>query len=143
MFIFKSGDMVLNFNFIVLDKFFVCIGGIIVIVFVCIGDDFVCVIILFKKENGEWVIGMLFDCVYLSYKVLMVGEFFCGLVWLFGVFYMSKYEFVCDVLGKVIGVLYVGVDVCLELVLFKDKICFYGIGKMGGYFVVDGKFGVD
>jgi len=57
--------------------------------------------------------------------------------------YMSKYEPVRDASGKVIGALYVGVDVRSELALLKDKIRSHGIGKTGGYFVIDGKPGTD
>jgi hypothetical protein len=56
---------------------------------------------------------------------------------------MSKYEPVRDASGKVIGALYVGVDVRSELALLKDKIRSHGIGKTGGYFVIDGKPGAD
>ncbi|WP_043946477.1 Cache 3/Cache 2 fusion domain-containing protein, partial [Ralstonia solanacearum] len=76
-------------------------------------------------------------------KALMAGESFRGLAWLFGVPYMSKYEPVRDAAGKVVGALYVGVDVRAELALLKDKIRAHGIGKTGGYFVVDGKAGAD
>lgn len=48
-----------------------------------------------------------------------------------------------DASGKVIGALYVGVDVRSELALLKDKIRSHGIGKTGGYFVIDGKPGAD
>ncbi|MCT7325836.1 methyl-accepting chemotaxis protein [Ralstonia mojiangensis] len=140
---FKSGDTVLNLNFTVPDKFFARTGGTIATVFARTGDDFVRVTTSLKKENGERAIGTLLDRAHPSYKALMTGEPFRGLAWLFGVPYMSKYEPVRDASGKVIGALYVGVDVRSELALLKDKIRSHGIGKTGGYFVIDGKPGTD
>ncbi|MHA6846481.1 methyl-accepting chemotaxis protein [Ralstonia syzygii] len=140
---FKSGDTVMNLNFIVPDKFFARTGGTIATVFARTGDDFVRVTTSLKKENGERAIGTLLDRAHPSYKALMAGESFRGLAWLFGVPYMSKYEPVRDAAGKVVGALYVGVDVRAELALLKDKIRSHGIGKTGGYFVIDGKAGAD
>lgn len=140
---FKSGDSVLNLNFTVPDKFFARTGGTIATVFARTGDDFVRVTTSLKKENGERAIGTLLDRAHPSYKALMAGEPFRGLAWLFGVPYMSKYEPVRDASGKVIGALYVGVDVRSELALLKDKIRSHGIGKTGGYFVIDGKPGAE
>jgi len=140
---FKSGDTVLNLNFTVPDQFFARTGGTIATVFARAGDDFVRVTTSLKKENGERAIGTLLDRAHPSYKALMAGEPFRGLAWLFGVPYMSKYEPVRDASGKVIGALYVGVDVRSELALLKDKIRSHGIGKTGGYFVIDGKPGAD
>ena len=140
---FKSGDTVLNLNFAVPDKFFARTGGTIATVFARTGDDFVRVTTSLKKENGERAIGTLLDRAHPSYKALMSGEPFRGLAWLFGVPYMSKYEPVRDASGKVIGALYVGVDVRSELALLKDKIRAHGIGQSGGYFVIDGKPGAD
>ena len=140
---FKSGDTVLNLNFTVPDKFFARTGGTIATVFARTGDDFVRVTTSLKKENGERAIGTLLDRAHPSYKALMAGEPFRGLAWLFGVPYMSKYEPVRDASGKVIGALYVGVDVRSELALLKDKIRAHGIGQSGGYFVIDGKPGAD
>ncbi|MBX3765235.1 Cache 3/Cache 2 fusion domain-containing protein, partial [Burkholderia cepacia] len=119
---FKSGDTVLNLNFTVPDQFFARTGGTIATVFARAGDDFVRVTTSLKKENGERAIGTLLDRAHPSYKALMAGEPFRGLAWLFGVPYMSKYEPVRDASGKVIGALYVGVDVRSELALLKDKI---------------------
>ncbi|AMP36285.1 methyl-accepting chemotaxis protein [Ralstonia solanacearum] len=140
---FKSGDTVMNLNFIVPDKFFARTGGTIATVFARTGDDFVRVTTSLKKENGERAIGTLLDRAHPSYKALMAGESFRGLAWLFGVPYMSKYEPVRDAAGKVVGALYVGVDVRAELALLKDKIRSHGIGRTGGYFVIDGKAGAD
>jgi methyl-accepting chemotaxis protein-2 (aspartate sensor receptor) len=140
---FRSGDTVLNLNFSVPDKFFARTGGTIATVFARTGDDFVRVTTSLKKENGERAIGTLLDRAHPSYKALMAGEPFRGLAWLFGVPYMSKYEPVRDASGKVIGALYVGVDVRSELALLKDKIRAHGIGKTGGYFVIDGKPGAE
>ncbi len=140
---FKTGDTVLNLNFTVPDKFFARTGGTIATVFARTGDDFVRVTTSLKKENGERAIGTLLDRAHPSYKALMAGEPFRGLAWLFGVPYMSKYEPVRDASGKVIGALYVGVDVRSELALLKDKIRAHGIGQSGGYFVIDGKPGAD
>ncbi|AXV75705.1 MULTISPECIES: methyl-accepting chemotaxis protein [Ralstonia solanacearum species complex] len=140
---FKSGDTVMNLNFIVPDKFFARTGGTIATVFARTGDDFVRVTTSLKKESGERAIGTLLDRAHPSYKALMAGESFRGLAWLFGVPYMSKYEPVRDAAGKVVGALYVGVDVRAELALLKDKIRSHGIGRTGGYFVIDGKAGAD
>ncbi|AKZ25293.1 MULTISPECIES: methyl-accepting chemotaxis protein [Ralstonia solanacearum species complex] len=140
---FRSGDTAMNLDFAVPDKFFARTGGTIATVFARTGDDFVRVTTSLKKENGERAIGTLLDRAHPSYRALMAGESFRGLAWLFGVPYMSKYEPVRDAAGKVVGALYVGVDVRAELALLKDKIRSHGIGKTGGYFVIDGKAGAD
>ncbi|USE80062.1 Cache 3/Cache 2 fusion domain-containing protein [Cupriavidus gilardii] len=140
---FTSGEVVLNNNFAVPDRFFSTTGGTIATVFARRGDDFVRVTTSLKKQNGERAVGTLLDRAGPAYAAVQAGRSYRALTWLFGKPYMSKYEPVRDATGKVAGALYVGVDVSAELAMLKNRIRRKSIGTDGHFLVVDAKPGPD
>ncbi|UXC35893.1 methyl-accepting chemotaxis protein [Cupriavidus gilardii] len=140
---FTSGEVVLNNNFAVPDRFFSTTGGTIATVFARRGDDFVRVTTSLKKQNGERAVGTLLDRAGPAYAAVQSGRSYRALTWLFGKPYMSKYEPVRDATGKVAGALYVGVDVSAELAMLKNRIRRKSIGTDGHFLVVDAKPGSD
>ncbi|WP_456282040.1 Cache 3/Cache 2 fusion domain-containing protein [Cupriavidus sp. JZ107] len=140
---FTSGEIVLNNNFELPDRFFATTGGTIATVFARRGDDFVRVTTSLKKQNGERAVGTLLDRAGPAYAAVQAGRSYRALTWLFGKPYMSKYEPVRDAAGKVAGALYVGVDVSAELAMLKNRIRRKSIGTDGHFVVVDAKPGPD
>ncbi len=138
---FSSGEVVLNNNFALPDRFFSTTGGTIATVFARRGDDFVRVTTSLKKQNGERAVGTLLDRAGGAYAAVQAGRSYRALTWLFGKPYMSKYEPVRDAAGKIVGALYVGVDVSAELAMLKNRIRRKSIGTDGHFLVVDARPG--
>ncbi|OXH80992.1 hypothetical protein CA831_41435, partial [Burkholderia multivorans] len=72
---------------------------------------------------------------------LVAGRTYTGLANLFGRPYITQYKPVTDATGRVIGALFVGIDVGAELQLVRDGIRALKIGNNGYYFVLDASRG--
>ncbi len=140
---FRSGDTLLNANFAVPDRFSATTGGTVATVFARSGDDFVRVTTSLKKQGGERAVGTVLDRKQAPYAAVSAGKSFRGLAWLFGKAYMTKYEPVRDATGKVVGALFVGVNVDAELAMLKNRIRRKTIGDAGHFMVIDAKPGAD
>jgi methyl-accepting chemotaxis protein-2 (aspartate sensor receptor) len=68
---------------------------------------------------------------------LRAGQRFVGLATLFGKQYITQYDPVRDAAGKVVGVLFIGLDISKNLAMLKDKIRQVRIGQTGYIFIVD------
>jgi methyl-accepting chemotaxis protein-2 (aspartate sensor receptor) len=106
----RNGADVLNLNFGTIDSFSATTGGSATI-FVQRGKDFVRISTSVKKENGERAIGTLLDHAHAGYRDLLAGRSYTGFAQLFGRQYMTRYDPVRDAQGRVVAVLYVGIDV--------------------------------
>src|SRR5450830_1740597 len=106
----RNGDEVLNLNFTAIDKFAADTGGSATI-FVQRDKDFVRIATSVKKENGERAIGTLLDHSHAGYDALLSGRSYVGFAQLFGRQYMTRYDPIRNSAGRVVGVLYVGIDV--------------------------------
>ncbi|SDD12570.1 methyl-accepting chemotaxis protein-2, aspartate sensor receptor [Cupriavidus sp. YR651] len=140
---FRSGDAVLNNSFEVPDRFFATTGGVVATVFARTGDDYIRVTTSLKKQNGERAVGTLLDRASPAYAAVSSGKSYRSLAWLFGKPYMSKYEPVRDAAGKIVGALYVGVNVESELAMLKNRIRRKTINGDGHFLVIDAKAGAD
>nr|WP_144830674.1 methyl-accepting chemotaxis protein [Cupriavidus gilardii] len=140
---FSSGEVVLNNNFALADRFTATTGGTVATVFARRGDDFVRVTTSLRKKDGERAVGTILDRASPAYAAVQSGRSYRALAWLFGKPYMSKYEPVRDATGKVVGALYVGVDVSVELAMMKNRIRRKTIGSDGHFMVIDAKPGPD
>jgi methyl-accepting chemotaxis protein-2 (aspartate sensor receptor) len=132
----KSGEQVLNMDFSVPDKFQRNSGSVATI-FAATGEDFIRVSTSLKKENGERAIGTLLDRAHPGYAKLRAGDNYTGLATLFGKQYMTRYDPIRSANGKVIGILFVGVDVSASLRALKDKIKSIKVGQTGYFYVLD------
>jgi methyl-accepting chemotaxis protein len=108
--VLRSGAATLNLNFSLPDRFTAETGATATI-FARTGSDFVRVTTSVKKANGARALGTLIDRAHPGYALLMAGRPFVGYATLWGVQYMTQYNPVFDTQGRVIAVLYVGIDV--------------------------------
>lgn len=106
----NSGAEVLNLNFGPIDEFAASTGGSATI-FVQRGNDFVRIATSIRTENGERAVGTLLDHSHAGYRDLLAGRSYTGFAQLFGRQYMTRYDPVRDANGRVVAVLYVGIDV--------------------------------
>ena len=126
----------LNLDFAAADRFTRQTGGNATI-FVAAGDDFVRISTSVKKENGERAVGTVLDRNGAAYAALRAGKSYVGMAKLFGKQFMTDYEPIRDAAGKVIGILYVGVDVDRDIAALKEKIKSMKVGETGYYYVLN------
>ncbi|HEV3429422.1 MAG TPA: Cache 3/Cache 2 fusion domain-containing protein [Paraburkholderia sp.] len=137
---FKVGDHVLNLDFSIPDQF-LSRSGAIATVFARSGDDLVRVTTSLKKQDGSRAIGTLLDRKGPAYEPIMGGRSYAGLAQLFGRQYITEYKPITDASGKVIGALFVGVDVDKQIEAIKTEIGKLKLGDTGYYFVMDASSG--
>ncbi|CAN7765947.1 Cache 3/Cache 2 fusion domain-containing protein [Caballeronia sp. 15715] len=137
---FKAGDTPMNLDFSIPDQF-LDRSGAIATVFARTGDDFVRVTTSLKKQDGARAIGTLLDRKGPAYALMLAGKRFIGMATLFGKQYITEYKPVTDSSGRVIGALFVGVDVTPEIATLQQNIRDLTIGQNGYFFVVDASNG--
>jgi len=138
----KSGSTVINLNTEIVDRF-TAVTKAVATVFVRSGEDFVRISTSLKKEDGSRAIGTSLDKAHPAYQGLLKGEEFTGKATLFGKDFMTKYVPVKDESGKVIAVLFIGLDFTEELKALKEKIRSVKIGKTGYIYALDAREGKD
>ena len=79
--------------------------------FAKLGDDFLRITTSVKGADGKRAVGTLLDRSHPAYRSLQAGLTYTGYATIFGKQYMTKYEPMRDGAGRVIGALYVGLDV--------------------------------
>jgi methyl-accepting chemotaxis protein len=136
----KAGDQTLNLDFSVPDAFLARTGAIST-VFARTGDDFVRVTTSLKQQSGERAIGTLLDRKGPAYALILGGKPYLGIAKLFGKQYITKYQPVTDASGRVIGALFVGVDIGTEYATVRQTILDKKIGERGYFFVLDASNG--
>jgi methyl-accepting chemotaxis protein len=132
----SNGGKPVNLDFSIPDEFTKLTGGSATI-FAASGDDFVRVSTSLKNEKGERAVGTVLDRSGAAYAKMREGQPFSGLLTLFGKQYMTQYDPIKDASGKVIGILFVGVDITKEITALKDKIKSLKVGATGYYFVLN------
>ena len=125
----------LNLDFSAPDAFTERTGGNATI-FAASGEDFVRVSTSVKKENGERAVGTALDKASPAYPALRAGRNYVGLTTLFGKQFITQYEPVRDASGKVVGALYVGVDIAADVAALKERIRAVKVGETGYFFVL-------
>ncbi|CDY75063.1 Methyl-accepting chemotaxis protein I (serine chemoreceptor protein) [Caballeronia glathei] len=136
----SAGGTTLNLDFTIPDAFLEKSGAIATI-FARTGDDFVRVTTSLKKQDGARAIGTLLDRKGPAYAPVLAGKRYIGIATLFGKQYITEYKPVTDASGRVIGALFVGVDVGAEIAELQQNIRKLKIGDNGYYFVVDASSG--
>jgi methyl-accepting chemotaxis protein-2 (aspartate sensor receptor) len=132
----KLGGKPLNLDFSAPDEFTRTTGGNATI-FAASGEDFVRISTSVRKENGERAVGTILDHASPAYALLRAGKPYVGLVTLFGKQTITDYEPVMDAAGKVIGVLYVGIDISAEIAELKERIKGMKVGETGYFYVLN------
>lgn len=105
-----SGNTLLNLNYTEIDRFTSRTQATATL-FVASGEDFFRIATSVKNQNGERAVGTALDRSHPGYQLLRSGQPYTGYATLFGKQYMSKYEPIRDDTGRIVGVLYVGLDV--------------------------------
>ncbi|MHA4871144.1 methyl-accepting chemotaxis protein [Duganella sp. PWIR1] len=130
------GGKTLNMDFSIPDKF-TSDTGVVVTIFAANGEEFVRVTTSLKKENGERAVGTQLDHAHPSYPLLRAGNNYIGLATLFGKQFITQYDPIKDSSGKVIGVLFIGLDISKNMAMLKEKIKAIKIGDTGYIYVVN------
>ena len=138
----NSGGRTINMDFSIADRFTAQTGAV-ATVFAASGDEFVRVSTSLKKENGERAVGTQLDHAHPSYAPLRGGARYVGLATLFGKPFITQYDPIKDGAGRVIGVLFIGLDISQNLAMLKDKIKQIKIGQSGFVYVLDAAPGKD
>ena len=136
----KLNGKVVNLDFAITDHFTESTAAT-ATVFAKTGEDFVRVTTSVKNEKGERAIGTLLDRAHPGYKAVLEGGNFVGLATLFGKQYITAYDPIKDVQGKVIGLSYVGVDFSDYMATLKSTLRNLKIGKTGYFYVLDARPG--
>ncbi|WP_175713304.1 methyl-accepting chemotaxis protein [Burkholderia ambifaria] len=135
-----AGGQPLDLDYGIPDQFLKKSGAIATI-FARDGDDFVRITTSLKKQDGARAVGTKLDRAGPAYAPLVAGRSYTGLAKLFGRPYITQYKPVTDTTGRVIGALFVGLDIGTELKLVEDGIRSLKIGDNGYYFVLDASQG--
>ncbi|KWO50547.1 methyl-accepting chemotaxis protein [Burkholderia territorii] len=136
----SAGGQALDLDYAIPDQFLKKSGAIATI-FARDGDDFVRITTSLKKQDGTRAVGTRLDRAGPAYAPLVAGRSYTGLAKLFGRPYITQYKPVTDATGRVIGALFVGLDVGAELQVVQDGIRALKIGENGYYFVLDASSG--
>jgi len=108
-----AGDRVLNLDCSIPDRF-TADTGVTATVFARSEEDFVRISTSVRKQGGERAIGTTLSHAHPAYRRLLNGESYVGYATLFGKQYLTQYDALKDAAGRVIGALYVGIDVSDE-----------------------------
>lgn len=129
-----NGNRLINQDFGFVDRFLIETRSIATI-FVREGEDFIRITTSLKKEDGTRAIGTILDHSHPAYAKLKAGEGFHGVAKLFGREYYTRYEPLKEQ-GKVIGVLFIGVDLNESLAKIKEGVRSIKLGETGYIFVI-------
>ncbi len=140
--VLRSGATVLNGEFGIPDRFTER-TGVPATIFVRSGDDFIRISTSVRKENGERAVGTQLDRASPAYARLMAGRSYQGLAQLFGKQVITEYRPVHDADGKVVGALYVGVDISSDMEALRGRIRSMKVGETGYFYVLDSRPGKD
>lgn len=132
----RAGLKTLNLDQVLVDDFFERTGAISTI-FVRSGDDFVRISTSLRKEDGQRAIGTRLDRSSGAWKLAQKGEIYQGLSMLFGKRYITQYQPVKDSSGKVIAILFVGVDITKQYALIRQKVLDKKFGESGRFYVLN------
>jgi len=138
----SSNGKAVNDDFSIPDDFTAQTGAIATI-FAADGADFVRVTTSVKKEDGQRAVGTRLDHNNPSYAMLREGRSYTGLAQLFGKPYITQYDPVKDASGKVVGVLFIGLDISKNITALKEKIKGIRIGETGYVYVLNAAAGKD
>ncbi|MDR7308738.1 methyl-accepting chemotaxis protein [Rhodoferax saidenbachensis] len=106
----RNGQRPLNLDFALPDGFSQS-TGLVATVFARDGDDFIRVTTSVRKQDGERAIGTPLDRSQPAYDDVLQGRAHLGYATIFGKQYLTHYEPVKDASGRIIGILFVGLDI--------------------------------
>ena len=134
------GDLVFNQSTVEVDKF-TAITGAAATIFVRSGDDFIRVSTSLKNAKGERAMGTALAKEHPALEKLLRNEEYAGPAKLFGKDYMTVYRPLVDGQSKVVGALFVGLDITETLAALKREMLSVKIGEAGYFYVIDARSG--
>ena len=134
--VLRNGATDLNQNYASPDRFSAQTGEV-ATVFVRDSDDFVRISTSLKKENGERAVGTALDRNHPGYAKLLAGEKYSGLANLFGKPFMTEYEPIKNSSGRIVGAMFVGVNIAKDIETLKGKLKELKLGDTGYFYVLD------
>ena len=137
-----SGSRVVNIDTAVVDRFS-SVTHAVASVLVRSGDDFVRISTSLKKQDGSRACGTTLERNHPAYRNLIGGGEYIGRATLFGKDYMTKYTPVFDEHGRVIAVLFIGIDFTDSLKALKNRIRGLRVGRTGYVYALEAKPGGD
>jgi methyl-accepting chemotaxis protein len=140
--VLKVGTTDINLDFARVDRF-TALTGVYATVFVRSGDELIRVTTSHKKESGERAVGTPLDHSNPAYQAMLNGKTYSGTSTLFGGQYMTQYNPIKNIDGKIIGGLYVGVNFTDSMKSLSSAIKSMTLGKTGFFYVLDAKVGKD
>jgi diguanylate cyclase (GGDEF)-like protein/PAS domain S-box-containing protein len=116
-------------------------GGSIATIFVRQGDDFVRLATSLKNSEGERAVGTVLDRNHPAYRRLLDGWDYLGAVRLYDRSYMAKYRPLLDDESRVVGALFVGLDLSATFARIGEELRSIRFGETGYVFVLDDRQG--
>ncbi len=141
--VLKLGGQPLGLDHRLVNQFSRDTGGSVATVFVRVGDDFLRITTSLTKEDGTPAIGTFLGKEHPGYARVLAGQSFLGQATLFGRQYMTEYIPLRDASQRVIGLLFVGMDLTDSLNSLLDKVRQLSIGKTGYAYVLNTNKGED
>jgi methyl-accepting chemotaxis protein len=132
----KNGDTPLNLDFSAPDRFTRETGGNATI-FVANGDDFVRITTSVRKENGDRAVGTVLDHASPAYAQLRERQALRRPGHPVRQADHHRLRAGARRVGKVIAVLYVGIDISADLALLKERIKSMKVGDTGYFYVLN------
>jgi len=133
----RAGLRTLNLDQVLVDDFQDRTGAIATIFALTHDNEFMRVSTSLRKENGDRAIGTLLDHNSPAWQPVQKGEIFRGVALLFGKRYITQYQPVRDEAGRVIAILFVGVDISKQYAAIRQKVLAKHLGDSGSFFVLN------
>ena len=134
--ILTSRGEAINDNTVAVDDFALDYPGGNATVFVVQGEDFRRITTSVKKEDGTRAVGTLLDRSSPAYAELRAGRRYVGTTTLFGRPFMTVYDPVKDGSGRIVGVLYIGVDISMQQAALMKTVQEAQVYEHGGLYVL-------
>lgn len=131
----------INNNTVEVDRFVQDFPGGNATVFVAQGEDFKRITTSVKKESGERAVGTLLDRKSPAYTEMRAGRKFVGRITLFGRPFMTVYEPIKDAAGRIVGILYIGLDISKQQVFLSEAVDKTRLLESGGLYIIDPRGG--
>ncbi|MBO3706342.1 MAG: Cache 3/Cache 2 fusion domain-containing protein [Candidatus Accumulibacter sp.] len=105
------------------------------------GDDFLRIATSLKNDKGERATGTLLGKDHPAHQSLIAGQDYSGKATLFGRQFMARYRPIKDAQGRVVGALFVGMNIMASLDQVKNTIRQIKLGDTGYVYVLDARPG--
>lgn len=128
-------------DFPAIDEFTSGSLGYVASIFVRHDDDFLRVATSLRDGSGQRAVGTLLGRDHPAYHLLLGGQSYIGPARLFERPYMTKYRPLLDPGGRVIGALFVGLDLSANFAQIREEIKAIRVGRTGYVYVADSQPG--